>query len=530
MAIQRSGISTLGVGQDDFEDYASGTDLPPLDISQFNTPVSDPNQFNSVAINQDMDDVRRRMETFKQFKPSIVPDYTKSYERYLGILEPLTEGSPSPTIYDLASSLSKGLTAQAQSGRSPSVGYGLAAGFNDFSDYSRARRQADFDQMQSMKLEAGKLAIQDVQAGEKLYQELISSQVLRDPDKLGKGVRYVKYDTDGKTVIATTVIGDKDIEAQKRAVGLGYEPIADPAAPTTILNTQQKVTSKLEEKNMLSLGGVIEEANAKADIANANEQSLAKFTFLQDQISDEMFGRGAALVGNVAEYLNNVPIIGDYISDRDISARQALKNTQMGFVLEIVAPYKGAISNKELDTFQQSVASIANEKEANQFILITSRRANQIARNYSNAAGRKYAEIFNKWKNEEISSADAQAEMREWVNAWGQPDNPESMIFTPEVRAELAQYGFGDDRLVSDKARAKMNYKNQLINEYKLYKSQGEDDFVNLTEQEIITKAGQDTDILFGGIDDFSAYHKGQVKKLNSDDGSDDDIETVQLN
>lgn len=43
---------------------------------------------------------------------------------------------------------------------------------------------------------------------------------------------------------------------------------------------------------MLSLGGVIEEANAKADIANANEQSLAKFTFLQDQISDEMFGRG----------------------------------------------------------------------------------------------------------------------------------------------------------------------------------------------------------------------------------------------
>ena len=41
------------------------------------------------------------------------------------------------------------------------------AEFNDFSDYSRARRQADFDQMQSMKLEAGKLAIQDVQAGEK---------------------------------------------------------------------------------------------------------------------------------------------------------------------------------------------------------------------------------------------------------------------------------------------------------------------------------------------------------------------------
>ena len=38
------------------------------------------------------------------------------------------------TIFDLASDLSAGLAAQAASGQAPSIGYGLAAGFNALSD------------------------------------------------------------------------------------------------------------------------------------------------------------------------------------------------------------------------------------------------------------------------------------------------------------------------------------------------------------------------------------------------------------
>ena len=47
-----------------------------------------------------------------------------------------------PTIYDLASDLSSGLAQQAASGRPPSVGYGLAAGFNLFSESARKKREA----------------------------------------------------------------------------------------------------------------------------------------------------------------------------------------------------------------------------------------------------------------------------------------------------------------------------------------------------------------------------------------------------
>jgi len=47
-----------------------------------------------------------------------------------------------PTLYDMASDLSRGLAQQAASGRPPSVGYGLAAGFNLFSEATGKKREA----------------------------------------------------------------------------------------------------------------------------------------------------------------------------------------------------------------------------------------------------------------------------------------------------------------------------------------------------------------------------------------------------
>ena len=491
---------------------------------------------NPPSINPQMDYVRQQMDMLKTYRPQIVPDYTEAYSRYLNILEPLTERSPKPSIYDLASSLSKGLTAQAQSSAPPSIGFGLAAGFNDFSDYTRARRQADFDQLQSLKMQAGTLAIQDVQAGEKLYQSLITQNVLRDPDKMGEGVRYVKYGDDGKQE-AIKVIGAKDLITQQRYLEMGYQPIANPKAPSSVIDMTGRIGVKLEERTWTGLDERVQEADLKADAAILNNQSLGKFNYLQDQIDPSEFGRGAALVGGLKEYLIDIPIVGDYISSTNVAARQALKNTQMGFVLEIVGPYKGAISNKELDVFQQSVASIANEKEANKFILITSKRANDVAMAYSKAINDKYRDLYNQVIAEEITGADASALMRDFINEWGADNNPNSMIFTPEVRAELSAAGFADTTIVkgdSNLARrqnAKTNYNAQLVNQYKLYQAEGDPDFAGLTEQQIKDKAKQDTDILFGGIDDFSTYHNNARSAMNPPaGGGTDDMQIVPLN
>jgi len=57
-------------------------------------------------------------------------------------------------IYDLASDLSAGLAAQAASGQPASIGYGLAAGFNKFSDAAALRRQKTDEMKQSIRLKA----------------------------------------------------------------------------------------------------------------------------------------------------------------------------------------------------------------------------------------------------------------------------------------------------------------------------------------------------------------------------------------
>jgi len=72
-----------------------------------------------------------------QTAPATMQDYQQAAER-LSFLMPQTK---KPTLYDMASDLSRGLTEQAASGRRGSVGYGLATGFNLFSKNTEALRE-----------------------------------------------------------------------------------------------------------------------------------------------------------------------------------------------------------------------------------------------------------------------------------------------------------------------------------------------------------------------------------------------------
>ena len=69
--------------------------------------------------------------------PATMQDYQAEADR-LSFLLPQTR---KPSIYDMASDLSQGLAQQAASGKPASVGYGLAAGFNLFSENSEKLRE-----------------------------------------------------------------------------------------------------------------------------------------------------------------------------------------------------------------------------------------------------------------------------------------------------------------------------------------------------------------------------------------------------
>ena len=70
--------------------------------------------------------------------PATMQDYQDEAQR-LSFLMP---ESQQPNFFDLATSLSQGLAAQAQSGKYQSIGLGLAAGLNSFSEGQKVKRAA----------------------------------------------------------------------------------------------------------------------------------------------------------------------------------------------------------------------------------------------------------------------------------------------------------------------------------------------------------------------------------------------------
>jgi flagellar hook-basal body complex protein FliE len=82
--------------------------------------------------------------------PLSLSDINKQYQD----LSALFPGPQKSSIYDLASSISQGLSAQAASGRPPSVGYGLATGFQLFNEAESKKKAAAEELRKTLMLKA----------------------------------------------------------------------------------------------------------------------------------------------------------------------------------------------------------------------------------------------------------------------------------------------------------------------------------------------------------------------------------------
>ena len=423
------------------DDIANDPSLGAID----NQPSAIDNQ--AAALDQ-------QLATLERYKSSITPGYQDSYKRYLEMLAPMTQAPRRASIYDLASNLSKGLTAQAQSGQPPSIGGGLAAGFNSFSDYANAIDKGNEDMLASIRTKAATLAIQDEQAGKKLYNSLLAQYVLKDPSKLGDVEFFVKRNADGE-VIATRTAYAKDKTEIDALAADGYVP--RPSDPTTSIDLGDKTRAKVGADMVDRAAQRVKEVRASADAAGTNTQSIDKFEFLANEIGEEGFGRLNDVTGQISEWTNDLPIVGNYISDQNVGARQAVKNTQMDFIMGIVGPYKGAISNKELAIFQSSVAGLANDWEANNYLMVVGRRANEIKQAHALALQARFTELYGQWENEEINSAELDLEMARFDHQW----QLENRLFD---EATLQILGRGEDNMAREGESARDFYIRDAMN------------------------------------------------------------------
>jgi hypothetical protein len=90
---------------------------------------------------------KKQMQDIYDSSPAFDIEDIQAKGRELSALFP---SEREPSIYDLATSLSKGLTEQAASGQPASIGYGLAAGFNAFNEAAQARQKRADDLKQKV--------------------------------------------------------------------------------------------------------------------------------------------------------------------------------------------------------------------------------------------------------------------------------------------------------------------------------------------------------------------------------------------
>ena len=110
-----------------------------------------PEQIKGYADGGPLDTYRKQLEEIQnQRKPITQQDLATRIQE----LQMLVPQQRRPNIFDLADALSRGLVAQAQSGRPSSVGYGLAMGFNLFDDMEQKRRAQMDDMTQKLRLMA----------------------------------------------------------------------------------------------------------------------------------------------------------------------------------------------------------------------------------------------------------------------------------------------------------------------------------------------------------------------------------------
>jgi hypothetical protein len=455
---------------------------------------------NTMQTDQTMSELEKAFDFLEKNKSKLVPDFSTAYAKYAEMLKPFNSAPVNASIYDFATSLSKGLTAQMQSGQPASIGAGLAMGFNSFSDFINAKKAANQERMDRIRQQAATLAIEDVREGEKLYNTMLTERLLKDESKLGKVIYFTKKNDVGE--ILTETAYEKDKPAIDDLLSQGYSRVKDTG---NTFNLGETGPTKVENQFILDAHNNVKGVEEKATASLDNDQNLAKFRFLQDQIPEEGLGKGANLVGELKEFLVDLPIVGEHIADKKIvAARQALKNTQIGFVLGIVGPYKGAISNKELAIFQASVAGLANEKKANEFILITGARANEIMRNRAIAERDEYNKLYKQWIAKEITGPELTAGMNRFRQEWARPDNPQSMIFTDEV---LQQLGKKREDLPTNNREALAAYEKDLIAE-------------GVSEEEAKRLAKE----MFLGIDDFTSFYEDYKNDYNNKVGDDDVI------
>ena len=176
-------------------------------------------------------------------------NFKKEQQEYENLLSQYNPPPENYDIYDLATSLSRGLSAQQQTGRPNSVGGGLALGFNQASQDMKQRKEAYAKSRQEIGLQATIMALQDEKEATKFLDESLfqlakaSMQDSTGADKPTADIRNVE------ALVEADAVYNKLLQTPENERGVDYD-VNLAAAEARLVGLQTSIGTDAYDVNL----------------------------------------------------------------------------------------------------------------------------------------------------------------------------------------------------------------------------------------------------------------------------------------
>jgi len=295
-------------------------------------------------------------------------DYEANQKKYADRLATFTPSAPSADIFDLATSISQGLSAQKQTDQPNSIGGGFALGFNAFSQQVKKERDQYAKEKNQIALQAAQLAMQDEQKA----TEFLNQYNIKRIDAANKKVDYITFEyeeeqEDGSfTMVQQTLpnIASRKDDIDEIINNKKGRKVSD--APQTTINMPGK-TNFADEQAIKGYNEDSKSYEAKSKAADAIVDSVNQAFILAQQIKSEggTFGPLSKRFLGVKEFISETGF-GEFMlgeAEAAIAPQKALNQLSMGFTMAIVSQTKGAISDREMNLFIQASPTLGSTEE-----------------------------------------------------------------------------------------------------------------------------------------------------------------------
>jgi len=295
-------------------------------------------------------------------------DYNKTFNKYQQRLSSLQEPSRNFDFFDLATSLSQGLSAQMQTDRPNSIGAGLALGFNKASETMRQTQADDRKAKQQVALEAARLAMTDEQKANDFLNQvsLLRIKAANDPKSHIRVEGFASEKTNAllgreETIGSPSFISIRDGGTNQSKIDkltdLGWATVTNPSSVVNIDQKTETEGDKASAKKQADFQSkILDEANAASstrDTINQARMNANKLT--ENGLYPERYGTVPQMTNFTRNFMAG---LGFDIDMERLAAEDLGNQLGVGFAMATVALTKGAISNREMDMFLQAAPTM----------------------------------------------------------------------------------------------------------------------------------------------------------------------------